>query len=40
MTFITNNLKCQFGPDHCNGLVKMIKTDILFAYFGAQMKKI
>jgi hypothetical protein len=25
---------------HCNGLIKMIETDMLIVYFGAQMKKI
>jgi hypothetical protein len=37
---ITNNLKCQDGLLHCDRLVKMIETDILFAYFRVWMQKI
>jgi hypothetical protein len=37
---ITNNSTCQFRLHHCDGLVEMIKLDILFIYFGAHMKKI
>jgi hypothetical protein len=36
---ITNNIKCQFGLDHCDGLVGTIKMDILFAYIGVRMHK-
>jgi hypothetical protein len=36
---ITNNIKCQFGL-HCDGLVKTIKIDMSFAYFGDWMRKI
>jgi hypothetical protein len=37
---ITNNLICQFELCHCDGLVKMIKMDILFTYIGVCMHKI
>jgi hypothetical protein len=37
---ITNSLKCQVGLYHCDGLVKMIKMDILFVYFRVWMQKI
>jgi hypothetical protein len=37
---VTNNSKFQFRLHHCDGLVEMIKLDILFIYFGAHMKKI
>jgi hypothetical protein len=34
---ITNNIKCQFGLHHCDGLIKMIEMDISFAYTGVRM---
>jgi hypothetical protein len=37
---ITNNIKCQFGLHHCDGLVETIKMDISFDNFGVQMHKI
>jgi hypothetical protein len=37
---ITNNIKCQFGLHHCNGLIKMIEMDILFVFIRDRMKKI
>jgi hypothetical protein len=37
---ITNSLKCQFGMHHCDGLVKKIKMDILFAYIRVCVREI
>jgi hypothetical protein len=37
---ITNNLKCQFGLHHCDGLVETIEMDISFDNFGVWMQKI
>jgi hypothetical protein len=34
---ITNNIKCQFGLHHCDGLVEMIEMDILFVCMGGSM---
>jgi hypothetical protein len=35
-----NSLKCQLRLHHCDGLVEMIKMDILFACIGVAMQKI
>jgi hypothetical protein len=37
---ITNNIKCRFGLQYCDGHVKAIETDILLGYFEVQMQKI
>ena len=37
---LENNLKCRDKVYHCEELVKIIKIDVLFMYFAAQMKKI
>jgi hypothetical protein len=37
---ITSSLKYQFGLHHCDGLVEMIKVDILFVCIRVQIKKI
>jgi hypothetical protein len=37
---LTNNLRCQFGLHHCNGIVEAIEMDISFVYFGVRMQKI
>ena len=37
---IINNLKCQFGLHHCDGLVETIEMDISFVYFWVWMKEI
>jgi hypothetical protein len=37
---IINNLKCQIGLHHCDGLVETIEMDISFAYIGARMREI
>jgi hypothetical protein len=36
---IVNNLKCQIGLHHYDGLDKTIETDISFAYIRAQMRE-
>jgi hypothetical protein len=37
---IINSHKCQFRLHHCDGLVEMIKMDILFSCIGVAMQKI
>jgi hypothetical protein len=37
---ITNNLECQFGLHHCDGLVETIEMNLSFDNFGVGMQKI